>query len=151
MIKNYECWIRPVTTPDLPEVDFFEGLLKEAGESLGLEVFCLDPLKMKALRHFRIPATPRTVLPTFDDTNIESAMDLRDTAIRAIKKRKAEEEARVESAEAAAKRAAEAKRRRTKGTQPQEWIVQTIFRDQDWGGLPPPSVSPPEELLEESV
>lgn len=146
MVKDYQCWIRPVKTPDLPEVDFFESLLKEAGEALGLKVFYLEPSKSQTLRHFQIPSTPQAVLPTFDETNIHYAMHLRDKAVRAINKRKAEEDARVASAEAAAKRATKTKRRRTQGTQPQERLLQTIFRQQGWGALPPPPVLPPEEL-----
>ena len=99
MIFNYDCWIRPFKSPDLPELDFHDILLKEAGESLGLKVFSLDMLlETGKARPFSIPSTPQTILPDFNQRNVDAAIYYRDKAMPAVKKRKAEEDAQARSA-----------------------------------------------------
>ncbi|KAK4937805.1 hypothetical protein LTR10_021608 [Elasticomyces elasticus] len=107
MVLNYNCWIRPSRSPDLPELDFYDSLLKEAGDFLGLEVFSLDLLLKKGnSRRFRTLVTPQTILPRFNQTNVDAAVYYRGKAMAAMKKRKAEEDAKARSTEdAQAKRA----------------------------------------------
>ncbi|KAI1614197.1 hypothetical protein EDD36DRAFT_418043 [Exophiala viscosa] len=122
MIFNYDCWIRPFKSPDLPELDFHDILLKEAGESLGLKVFSLDVLlKTGKARRFSVPSTPQTILPSFNQTNVDAAIYYGDKAITAMKKRKAEEDAQARSAADA-----QAKRLR-KAVRPTEMKLQDIL------------------------
>jgi len=93
-------------SPDLPELDFFDVLLKEAGGALGLKVFTLDLLLTTGMeaRRFAIPSTPQTILPNFNQANVETATHHRGIAMTAMKKRKAEEDARIRKEDARAKR-----------------------------------------------